>query len=78
MREDEQRALCQLAYLRGTTAALAVALTGDADAPALLERLAMQSLFTQRRETAPPVYVFHALFAPSCAVAMRAAHPRPR
>jgi len=63
MPESEQRALCQLAYLRVTTAALAVALTGDAAAPALLERLAMQSLFIQRRETVPPVYVFHALFS---------------
>jgi ATP/maltotriose-dependent transcriptional regulator MalT len=62
MRENEQHALSQLASLPGSTAALAVALTGDPSAPALLERLAQQSLFTQRREAAPPVYVFHALF----------------
>ena len=37
--------------------------SGYADAPALLERLAASSLFTDRRGGPQPVYVFHALFS---------------
>ncbi len=59
----DRNALCQLAYLPGVTDDLATALTGDAQAPALLERLAALSLFIDRRDGRPPVYVFHALFS---------------
>ena len=59
----DRDALCQLAYLPGVTDDLATALTGDAQAPALLERLAALSLFIDRRDGRPSVYVFHALFS---------------
>jgi LuxR family maltose regulon positive regulatory protein len=62
MPATDQAALTQLAYLPGTTAELAVALTGQPAVPDLLERLAAQSLFTQRREAPSPLYDFHALF----------------
>ncbi len=61
---DEQHTLGQLALLPGADAALAAELTGRSDAGALLERLAAQGLFTDRRNTEEAVvYVFHALFA---------------
>jgi LuxR family transcriptional regulator, maltose regulon positive regulatory protein len=59
----EQDALGQIACLPGTTADLAVALTGQADIAQLLERLAANSFFIDRRTTAQPVYVLHALFS---------------
>ncbi len=63
MPPDEQQALGAMAYLPRATGAQAVAISGLATAPALLDRLAAQSLFTDRREGAPTVYVFHALFS---------------
>jgi LuxR family transcriptional regulator, maltose regulon positive regulatory protein len=60
---EHQQALGMLAYLPSTTASLALAMSGCADAPALLEQLAASSLFTDRREGPPAVFVFHALFA---------------
>lgn len=63
MTESEQRALAAIAYLPSTTGNLARRVTGYADAPALLERLAASSLFTDRREGPEPSYTFHALFS---------------
>ncbi len=60
---EEQRALGAMAWLPRVTGDQAVAISGLATAPALLERLAAQSLFTDRREGSPTVYVFHALFS---------------
>ncbi len=60
---EEQQALGTLAFLPRTTGEQAVAISGLATAPALLERLAAESLFTDRREGAPTVFVFHALFS---------------
>ena len=60
---DEQRALGTIAFLPRATGEQAVAISGLATAPALLERLAAQSLFTDRREGSSTVYVFHALFS---------------
>jgi len=59
----ERRTLERLAVLPRMTPELAQLVSGDADAPALLERLARASLFTQRREGDEPVFAFHALFA---------------
>ena len=63
MPADDRAALCAVAFLPSVTDDLAVRLTGHADAPALLERLASLSLFIDRREGRPTVYVFHALFS---------------
>ena len=64
MPADEQRALCAVAYLPGATGAMACALSGQPHVDPLLERLAAQSLFTDRREAASEtVYVFHDLFS---------------
>jgi LuxR family transcriptional regulator, maltose regulon positive regulatory protein len=61
---DLQRALGAVALLPAADRALTMALTGRDDVFALLERLAAQSLFTDRREAeGATVYVFHALFA---------------
>ncbi len=46
---DHQDALGALAFLPSTTAELAVAMSGHAQAPQLLEQLAASSLFTDRR-----------------------------
>jgi LuxR family transcriptional regulator, maltose regulon positive regulatory protein len=62
MSVSDRTALCELAFLPNVTDEMAVALTQHAGAPALLERLAALSLFVDRREGLPPVYVFHALF----------------
>lgn len=62
MSVDEQEALGAMALVPGVGDDLAVALSGYQQAPALLERLASLSLFIDRRETEPVVYVFHALF----------------
>ena len=59
----EQRALCRLAYLPSTSAGMAVEMSGEPSVPAWLERLAAASLFTDRRDGSPPVFVFHALFS---------------
>ena len=63
MSEAEQRALAAIAYLPSATANLARQVSGYPDAPALLERLAASSLFTDRRDGAEPSYTFHALFS---------------
>jgi hypothetical protein len=62
MPPEHQRTLSMLAFLPSVSAELAVALTGQADAPELLERLAAASLFTDRRGDGPTVFAFHALF----------------
>ena len=64
MPAEAQRALCAVAYLPSATSAMACALSGQPHVGALLERLAAQSLFTDRREAAwETVYVFHDLFS---------------
>jgi hypothetical protein len=63
MTEAEQRALAAIAYLPSATGDLARRISGNSDAPALLERLAASSLFTDRREGPEPSYTFHALFS---------------
>ncbi len=63
MPHADQHSLCAIACLPSATAELAVAVSGNLDATLLLERLAAQSLFTDRREGAPTVFVFHALFS---------------
>jgi LuxR family transcriptional regulator, maltose regulon positive regulatory protein len=63
MPPEHQRALGALAYLPSTTAELAVAMSGYQQAPEVLEQLAASSLFTDRREGPPAVFVFHALFS---------------
>ena len=55
--------LTRIAFLPSTSVAMAVALTGDAQAGELLAELARRSLFTERREGVPPVYTLHALFS---------------
>jgi LuxR family transcriptional regulator, maltose regulon positive regulatory protein len=63
MPQDDREALCAIAFMPSVTGAMASALTGYDGAPAMLERLAAMSLFTDRREGAPTGYVFHALFS---------------
>jgi ATP/maltotriose-dependent transcriptional regulator MalT len=63
MSEVEQRALAAIAHLPSATASLARRVSGHEDAPALLERLAASSLFTDRRDGPEPSYTFHALFS---------------
>lgn len=60
---EQQQALGALAFLPSMTAELAVAMSGYAGAPEVLEQLAASSLFTDRREGPPAVFVFHALFS---------------
>jgi ATP/maltotriose-dependent transcriptional regulator MalT/DNA-binding SARP family transcriptional activator len=62
-RPQNQRTLLLSALLPSVTGADAAAITGDADAPRLLDYLYRQHLFTDRRRSgAEPVYQFHALF----------------
>jgi LuxR family maltose regulon positive regulatory protein len=63
MPDADRDALCAIACLPSATAELAVAVSGNPEAAQLLERLAAQSLFTDRREGSPTVYVLHALFS---------------
>ncbi len=56
-------ALMRIAFLPSATAAMAVAISGDARAGELLADLARRSLFTERREGAPEAFTFHALFS---------------
>ena len=64
MPTTDQHALCALAYLPNATAAMACELSDQPRAGELLEHLAAQSLFTDRRGQAPAaVYVFHDLFS---------------
>jgi len=55
-------ALVRIAFLPSATAEMAVAISGDAQAGALLADLARRSLFTDCRDGQPPAYTFHALF----------------
>jgi len=60
---NNQRTLLLAALLPGVTERDALAITGDADAPRVLDYLFRHHLFTDRRRTgAEPVYQFHALF----------------
>ena len=62
MAPGHAEALMRIAFLPSATAAMAVAISGDAQAPDLLADLARRSLFTDRREATAPSYTFHALF----------------
>ncbi len=62
MAAAERNALARIAFLPSATAAMAVAISGEARAGDLLADLARRSLFTDRRDASPPVYTFHALF----------------
>jgi len=71
MASSERNALMRIAFLPSATAAMAVAISGEARAGDLLADLARRSLFTDRRDASPPVYTFHALFGAflrACAV----------
>ncbi|MEO8058559.1 MAG: BTAD domain-containing putative transcriptional regulator [Burkholderiales bacterium] len=59
---SDAAALMRIAYLPSASAAMAVAISGDAHAGELLADLARRSLFTDRRAGTPPAYTFHALF----------------
>ena len=62
-RPGNQRTLLLSALLPSVTGADAAAITGDAEAPRVLDYLYRQHLFTDRRRSgADPVYQFHALF----------------
>ena len=56
-------ALMRVAFLPSATAAMAVAVSGDAQVPTLLADLARRSLFTERRGGTPEAYTLHALFS---------------
>ena len=66
--DPELQALCAAAYLPGSTGDMAAELSGYPRAGDVLERLAAQSLFTDRREApsdeghVSTTFVFHALF----------------
>jgi len=62
MSAPDVAALMRIAFLPSATAAMAVAISGDARAGDLLAELARRSLFTDRRDGTPPAYTFHALF----------------
>jgi DNA-binding SARP family transcriptional activator len=62
MAPSDALALMRIAFLPSATAAMAVAISGDAGAATLLADLARRSLFTDRRAGTPPAYTFHALF----------------
>ncbi len=65
----ELQALCSTAYLPGASGDMAAELSGYPQAAELLQRLAAQSLFTDRRESPgsdgrPSItFIFHALFS---------------
>ena len=63
MPEVEQQALLRIALLPRVEGAQALALTGFEGAPALLARLAADSVFTQCVVGHVPTYVLHSLFA---------------
>ncbi len=64
MPAEDQQVLCAVAYLPSASGAMACALSGQPRAGELLERLAAQSLFTDRREAAPEtVFGLHDLFS---------------
>jgi ATP/maltotriose-dependent transcriptional regulator MalT/DNA-binding SARP family transcriptional activator len=60
--EASRHTLLAIAHLPHATPSMAVQLSGDPEAGALLERLYRRHLFTNRRPGAEPVYQFHALF----------------
>jgi LuxR family maltose regulon positive regulatory protein len=63
MPASDQDVLCRLALLPRVTPALALHVGREASAPALLERLAADSLFVERHAGGDtPFYVLHALF----------------
>ena len=62
MPHSQRDTLMRVAFLPSATAAMAAAVSGDTRAGNLLADLARRSLFTDRRDTASPVYTFHALF----------------
>lgn len=62
MSASDAAALMRIAFLPSASVAMAVAISGQARAGELLADLARRSLFTERRDGAPPVYTFHALF----------------
>ncbi|MBK7060315.1 MAG: hypothetical protein IPI03_04090 [Rubrivivax sp.] len=59
---DAQALMC-IAFLPSATAAMAVAVSGDARAGDLLAELTRRSLFTECREGTVAAYTFHALFS---------------
>ncbi|HSQ82389.1 MAG TPA: BTAD domain-containing putative transcriptional regulator [Casimicrobiaceae bacterium] len=62
-RPNNRRTLLLSALLPSVTESDAAAITGDADAPRVLDYLYRQHLFTDRRRTGgEPAYQFHALF----------------
>jgi ATP/maltotriose-dependent transcriptional regulator MalT/DNA-binding SARP family transcriptional activator len=62
-RPNNQHTLLLSALLPSVSGGDAAAITGDADAPRVLDYLYRQHLFTDRRRSGPePVYQFHALF----------------
>ena len=62
-RPNNRRTLLVAALLPSVTGSDAAAITGDGDAPRVLEYLYRQHLFTDRRRSGTePVYQFHALF----------------
>lgn len=63
MQPAEQRTLSLLAQLPSMSAELAVAMSGDPGAPALLDRLARAGHFVDRHEAPHRVYGMHALFS---------------
>ena len=60
--EADRRMLMQLSYLPAMSDRLALELTGDEGAAALLDRLYRRHLFTDRRRGDETTYQFHALF----------------
>ncbi len=62
MSAPDAATLLRIAFLPSATAAMAVRISGDVRAAALLADLARRSLFTDCREGTPPAYSFHALF----------------
>jgi DNA-binding SARP family transcriptional activator len=63
MSAGDAKALMCMAYLPSATAAMAVAVSGNAHAGELLADLTRRSLFTECREGAVAAYTFHALFS---------------
>jgi len=63
MSPADAMALMRIAFLPSANVAMAVTISGMAHAGEMLAELARRSLFTERREGAPPVYTFHALFS---------------
>ena len=56
-------ALLRIAFLPSASVVMAVTISGDVQAGALLADMTRRSLFTEQRDGTPPVYTFHALFS---------------